>query len=45
MCILYTVIKGQDAIRALKATTNDLFAFLTTAPNAEVGAVHPRQCR
>ena len=23
-------------------TTNDLFAFLTTDPNAEVGAVHPK---
>jgi putative SOS response-associated peptidase YedK len=23
-------------------TTNDIFAFLTTEPNAEVGAVHPK---
>jgi putative SOS response-associated peptidase YedK len=23
-------------------TTNDLFAFLTTTPNAEVGALHPK---
>jgi putative SOS response-associated peptidase YedK len=23
-------------------TTNDLYAFLTTEPNAEVGAIHPR---
>ncbi len=23
-------------------TTNDLFAFLTTEPNREVGAVHPK---
>jgi putative SOS response-associated peptidase YedK len=23
-------------------TTNDLFAFLTTDPNREVGAVHPK---
>lgn len=23
-------------------TTDDLFAFLTTAPNAEVGAIHPK---
>ena len=23
-------------------TTNDLFGFLTTEPNAEVGAVHPK---
>ena len=23
-------------------TTNDLFAFLTTEPNAEVGIIHPK---
>ena len=23
-------------------TTNDIFAFLTTDPNAEVGAIHPK---
>lgn len=23
-------------------TTNDLFAFLTTEPNEEVGAIHPK---
>ncbi|HYZ34801.1 MAG TPA: SOS response-associated peptidase, partial [Crenalkalicoccus sp.] len=23
-------------------TTNDLFAFLTAEPNAEVGAIHPK---
>jgi putative SOS response-associated peptidase YedK len=23
-------------------TTNDFFAFLTTEPNAEVGAIHPK---
>ena len=23
-------------------TTNDLFAFLTTEPNKEVGAIHPK---
>jgi putative SOS response-associated peptidase YedK len=23
-------------------TTNDLYAFLTTEPNAEVGAIHPK---
>jgi putative SOS response-associated peptidase YedK len=23
-------------------TTNDLFVFLTTEPNAEVGAIHPK---
>lgn len=26
-------------------TTNDLFAFLTTEANAEVGAIHPKACR
>jgi hypothetical protein len=26
-------------------TTNDIFAFLTTDANAEVGAIHPRRCR
>jgi putative SOS response-associated peptidase YedK len=32
------------SVRKLKEgeTTNDLFAFLTTEPNAEVGAIHPR---
>ncbi len=32
------------AVRKLKEgeTTNDLFAFLTTEPNAEVGAIHPK---
>jgi putative SOS response-associated peptidase YedK len=28
-------VKGSE-------TTNDLFAFLTTEPNAEVGAIHPK---
>ncbi|MET4262300.1 putative SOS response-associated peptidase YedK [Bradyrhizobium sp. S3.12.5] len=23
-------------------TTNDIFAFLTTEPNAEIGAIHPK---
>jgi putative SOS response-associated peptidase YedK len=26
-------------------TTNDIFAFLTTEPSAEVGAVHPKAMR
>jgi putative SOS response-associated peptidase YedK len=26
-------------------TPNDIFAFLTTEPNAEVGAIHRRRCR
>ena len=25
-----------------RETTNDLFAFLTTEPNSEVGAIHPK---
>jgi putative SOS response-associated peptidase YedK len=25
-----------------RSTPTDLFAFLTTTPNAEVGAVHPK---
>ncbi|MGY4629851.1 putative SOS response-associated peptidase YedK [Bradyrhizobium sp. USDA 4486] len=29
------VVKGAE-------TTNDLYAFLTTEPNAEVGAIHPK---
>jgi putative SOS response-associated peptidase YedK len=33
-----------DAVRKVKEgeTTNDLYAFLTTEPNAEVGAIHPK---
>jgi hypothetical protein len=27
---------------AVSSTTNDLFAFLITEPNAEVGAIHPK---
>ena len=34
MCNLYSVTKGQQAIR--------VFGFLTTEPNAEVGAIHPK---
>jgi putative SOS response-associated peptidase YedK len=32
------------SVRTVKEgeTTNDLFAFLTTEPNKEVGAIHPR---
>jgi putative SOS response-associated peptidase YedK len=29
-------------IRFPTGTTNDIFAFLTTEPNAEVGAIHPK---
>lgn len=37
-------VRGWTSVRKLKdgATTDDLFAFLTTVPNAEVGAVHPK---
>ena len=36
--------RGWRSVRKVKdgETTDDLFAFLTTAPNAEVGAVHPK---
>lgn len=36
--------RGWTSVRKVKdgATTDDLFAFLTTAPNAEVGAIHPK---
>jgi putative SOS response-associated peptidase YedK len=32
------------SVREIKEgeTTNDIFAFLTTEPNAEVGAIHPK---
>jgi putative SOS response-associated peptidase YedK len=34
----------RASVRKVKEgeTTNDLFAFLTTEPNAEVGALHPK---
>jgi putative SOS response-associated peptidase YedK len=37
-------VPGWTSIRKLKdgATTDDLFAFLTCDPNAEVAAVHPK---
>ena len=37
-------VPGWRSIRKLKdgETVDDLFAFLTCAPNAEVGAVHPK---
>ncbi len=37
-------VPGWTSTRMLKdgPTTNDFFAFLTTEPNAEVGAVHPK---
>ena len=48
----FTIVKGRrfnfrtrwTSVRKVKEgeTTNDLFAFLTTEPNAEVGAIHPK---
>lgn len=37
-------VRGWQSVRKIKTgwETVDLFAFLTTAPNAEVGAVHPK---
>jgi putative SOS response-associated peptidase YedK len=37
-------VPAWTSIRKLKdgATTDDLFAFLTCAPNAEVAALHPK---
>lgn len=38
------VVLEAVSVRKVKEgeTTNDLYAFLTTEPNAEVGAVHPK---
>jgi len=35
---------NRTSVRKVKEgeTTNDIFAFLTTEPNAEVGAIHPK---
>ena len=37
-------VPGWTSVRKVKdgATTDDLFAFLTTTPNAEVASVHPK---
>ncbi|WP_209021323.1 SOS response-associated peptidase [Paracoccus ravus] len=37
-------VRGWKSVRKVKdgETTDDLFAFLTTAPNARVGAIHPK---
>jgi putative SOS response-associated peptidase YedK len=37
-------VQGWSSTRKLRdgETTDDLYAFLTTQPNAEVGAVHPK---
>lgn len=36
--------RGWTSVRKVKdgETTDDLFGFLTSAPNAEVGAIHPK---
>jgi putative SOS response-associated peptidase YedK len=38
---LYSLTKGQQAIRELAGAMSDL-GFLTTEPNKEVGAIHPK---
>ena len=37
-------VRGHTSLRKVKdgPTTDDLYAFLTTTPNAEVGAVHQK---
>jgi putative SOS response-associated peptidase YedK len=37
-------VRGWTSVRKVKdgETTDDLFAFLTCAPNAEVGAIPPK---
>ena len=37
-------LEQLDVVRKVREaeTTNDLYAFLTTEPNAEVGAIHPK---
>lgn len=45
MCIRFAGIWANwTSVRKVKEgeTTNDLYAFLTTEPNAEVGAIHPK---
>jgi putative SOS response-associated peptidase YedK len=36
-----TLVKALGKVKQGE-TTNDLYAFLTTEPNAEVGAIHPK---
>jgi putative SOS response-associated peptidase YedK len=40
------ILTNWTPVRKVKegATTNDIYAFLTTEPNAEVGAIHPKRC-
>ncbi|WP_354141703.1 SOS response-associated peptidase family protein [Bradyrhizobium sp. LB11.1] len=39
-----TLLRDWTSVRKVKEgeTNNDLYAFLTTGPNAEVGAIHPK---
>lgn len=39
-------VRDCTSVRRIKdgETTDDLFASLTTEPNAEVGAIHPKAC-
>jgi DNA polymerase IV len=41
LCNLYSLTKGQQAIRELAGAMSDL-GFLTTEPNKEVGAIPPK---
>lgn len=43
-CFAGIKTEGWSSVRKVKdgETTDDLFAFLTTDPNAEVGAIHPK---
>ncbi len=43
-CFAGILVEGWQSVRRVKdgETTDDLYAFLTTEPNAEVGAVHPK---
>jgi putative SOS response-associated peptidase YedK len=44
ICFAGILVEGWQSVRKVKdgETTDDLYAFLTTEPNAEVGAVHPK---
>lgn len=44
VCFAGIRVEGWTSVRKVKdgETTDDLYAFLTTEPNAEVGAVHPK---
>ncbi len=43
-CFAGICVRGWTSVRKLKEgeVTADLFGFLTTEPNAEVGAIHPK---